>query len=54
MDKIAGVLLERELLDGSEFEALMNEGPADVQPDECVPPLPEARGDGLPRDGFLA
>lgn len=54
MDKIAGVLLERELLDGSEFEALMNEGPTDVQPDECVPPLPEARGDGLPRDGFLA
>lgn len=54
MDKIAGVLLERELLDGSEFEALMNEGPADVQPDECVPPLPEARVDGLPRDGFLA
>ena len=54
MDKIAGVLLERELLDGSEFEALMNEEPADVQPDECVPPLPEARGDGLPRDGFLA
>ncbi|MBQ9526977.1 MAG: ATP-dependent zinc metalloprotease FtsH [Fretibacterium sp.] len=54
MDKIAGVLLEREILDGSEFEALMNEGPADVQPDECVPPLPEARGDGLPRDGFLA
>ena len=54
MDKIAGVLLERELLDGSEFEALMNEELTDIQPDESVPPLPEARVDGLPRDGFLA
>ena len=53
MDKIAGVLLEREVLDGSEFEALMNEGTSNVL-SEGVPPLPEARVDGLPRDGFLA
>ncbi|MCR5346312.1 MAG: ATP-dependent zinc metalloprotease FtsH [Fretibacterium sp.] len=57
MDKIASVLLEREVLDGSEFEALMKGDTVDsdgAAPDEAVPPLPESRGDGLPRNGLLA
>ncbi|MBR1672723.1 MAG: AAA family ATPase, partial [Fretibacterium sp.] len=52
MDKIAGVLLEREVLDGDEFEALMKDGESQMH--DSLPPLPETRVDGLPRDGFLA
>ncbi len=44
MDKIAGVLLEREVLDAEEFDRLVKEG---VQKSE-LPELPESRIDNLP------
>ena len=66
MDQIASVLLEREVLDGEDLDALMEgkelpppdgEGGAGTATDDLspeVPPLPDARVDGLPREGFLA
>ncbi|MBQ9566265.1 MAG: cell division protein FtsH, partial [Synergistaceae bacterium] len=64
MDKIAGILLEREVLSGEEFEELMNaetdrtpppsgDVAADV-PDDGVPPLPDLRVDKLPSNDVLA
>ena len=53
LDKIAGVLLEREVLDAEEFAKLMSE---DIPETPEVPDLPETRMDNLPstnRD-FLA
>ncbi|MBQ7732537.1 MAG: ATP-dependent zinc metalloprotease FtsH, partial [Synergistaceae bacterium] len=53
LDKIAGVLLEREVLDAEEFAKLMSE---DIPETPEVPELPETRMDNLPstnRD-FLA
>ena len=52
MDKIAGVLLEREVLDAEEFDRLVKEG---VQKSE-LPELPESRIDNLPntRHDFIA
>lgn len=57
LDKIAGVLLEREVLDAEEFDRLMNESaPEEKQVEEILPPLPETRVDNLPenRREFLA
>ena len=54
LDKIAGVLLEREVLDAEEFGKLMNNHNQDEKPE--VPDLPDTRLDNLPsmsRD-FLA
>lgn len=53
MDKIAGVLLEREVLDAAEFAKLMDEAPDNPA---SVPELPDARIDILPNSGrdFLA
>ena len=53
MDKIAGVLLEREVIDAEEFDRLMKEG----EKKEEIPELPELRVDTLPSTGsrdFLA
>ena len=53
MDKIAGVLLEREVIDSEEFERLMKE--EEKKPE--IPELPETRIDSLPQSGtrdFLA
>ena len=54
MDKIAGVLLEREVLDAEEFAKLMEEGSENTA--SSVPELPEERIDILPNSGrnFLA
>lgn len=63
MDKIAGVLLEREVIDAEEFEKLMTEHEsAEAKPEaeskeDAKPELPEARIDTLPETGnrdFLA
>ncbi|MBQ2615867.1 MAG: cell division protein FtsH, partial [Synergistaceae bacterium] len=53
MDKIAGVLLEREVLDAAEFAKLMDEAPDNPA---SVPELPDERIDILPNSGrdFLA
>ena len=53
MDKIAGVLLEREVLDAEEFAKLMEEG-SDTP--SSVPELPDERIDILPNTSrdFLA
>ena len=68
MDKIAGVLLEKEIIDAEEFERLMNEGTSDnsasqsqtdtnspeITPD--IPEMPDTRVDLLPKTGrdFIA
>ena len=54
MDKIAGVLLEREVLDAEDFAKLM-EDDAEKQPQE-LPELPDERIDILPNTSrdFLA
>ena len=54
MDKIAGVLLEREVLDAEEFAKLMEEDTENTA--SSVPELPEERIDILPNSGrdFLA
>ena len=68
MDKIANVLLEREVIDSEEFERLMNEDKvdmtkheADIIPDDVknapdVPEMPDIRVDKLPGTGrdFIA
>ena len=68
MDKIAGVLLEREVIDAEEFERLMNEDKTEPVNSEVssvpeekhdaldVPELPDVRVDMLPKTGrdFLA
>lgn len=57
MDKIAGVLLEREVIDAEEFEKLMSEhenseSQTEAQKEsESKPELPEARIDTLPETG---
>lgn len=57
MDKIAGVLLEREVIDAEEFEKLMSEhenseSQTESQKEsESKPELPEARIDTLPETG---
>ena len=59
LDKIAGVLLEREVLDAEEFAKLMNEdsdsdsnseseSESKTQEKPEVPELPETRVDNLP------
>ena len=92
LDRIAAVLLEREVLDGKEFDALMNGEELPPKPERRngngsvskteeassesvsgaeeprgdteetaetavaegeVPPLPENRTDGLPKDGLV-
>ncbi len=54
MDKIAGVLLEREVLDAEDFDRLMNEDKSDMPED--LPELPDGRIDILPNTSrdFLA
>ena len=68
MDKIAGVLLEREVIDGEEFDRLMNENTPKVSitkpgddtnnpesiPD--IPEIPDTRVDSIPKTGrdFIA
>ena len=68
MDKIAGVLLEREVIDGDEFDRLMKEGTPQVSitkpendtnneasaPD--IPEMPDTRVDSIPPTGrdFIA
>jgi cell division protease FtsH len=70
LDKIAGILLERETLDGKEFEALMNGEELCDKPEEDQKPEGEADGpqteaaavdqpiqekiDKLPKNEFLA
>ena len=58
MNKIANVLLEREVLDAEEFEKLMNEEEKESKPDELekIPELPDLRVDFVPNSGkdFLA
>ena len=57
MDKIANVLLEREVIDAEEFEKLMNESENTNTESELKPKLPEIRIDSLPETGgkdFLA
>jgi cell division protease FtsH len=54
MDKIANVLLEREIIDAEEFEKLMTE---EEKKEEAKPELPDVRIDKLPETGsrdFLA
>ena len=68
MDKIAGVLLEREVIDAEEFDRLMKEGTPNISitkpendsnneagiPD--IPEMPDTRVDSIPKTGhdFLA
>ena len=54
MDKIAGVLLEREVLDAEDFDRLMNDDKADMPED--LPEIPDGRIDILPNTNrdFLA
>ncbi len=68
MDKIAGVLLEREVIDGEEFDRLMNENTPkvsitkpgdDMNNPESIPDIPEipdTRVDSIPKTGrdFIA
>ncbi|MBQ3448366.1 MAG: cell division protein FtsH, partial [Synergistaceae bacterium] len=53
MDKIAGVLLEREVIDAEEFEKLMteHESAESESKEDAKPELPEARIDTLPETG---
>ncbi|MBR0070160.1 MAG: cell division protein FtsH, partial [Synergistaceae bacterium] len=51
MDKIAGVLLEREVIDAEEFEKLMTEHESAESKEDAKPELPEARIDTLPETG---
>ena len=52
LDKIANVLLEREVLDSEDFNKLMNEGAEQSD----LPPMPDIRVDKLPKSNhdFLA
>ena len=68
MDKIAGVLLEREIIDAEEFDRLMDENSQsttnvelqksqeDAKNAPDVPEMPDIRVDMLPKTGrdFLA
>ncbi|MBQ9388813.1 MAG: ATP-dependent zinc metalloprotease FtsH [Synergistaceae bacterium] len=68
MDKIADVLLEREVIDAEEFDRLMKEGTIDLTKNETnvdaensvnapdIPEMPDIRVDTLPKTGrdFLA
>ena len=56
LDKIAGVLLEREVLDAEEFAKLMNEDSDSDSKTPEVPELPEVRVDNLPSNNsdFIA
>lgn len=68
MDKIAGVLLEREVIDAEEFDRLMKEGTQKIsiaKPDNAanneenapdIPEMPDIRVDSIPKTGrdFIA